>query len=364
MTAEVPRRKPEAFRLDDPDLVERPPSLAAEQSRQSSGPGDTAPAAPNLVNQVESRPRLMSTSVGRPMIRWGAILIAALGALGGLAVSLTFARFVAIAFERQDAFGWMAFGLLAIAALAFLAILARETFGILRLRRLGRHKRALQTALTERDAGDERRALARILGDFDRRPELKWALADLDQHARGVHDPGDLTRLADRDVMPMLDGDARRLIAASAKRVSVVTALSPMALITVAWVLVENLRLLRGLAALYGGRPGFIGSLRLARMVLGHIIATGGVALTDDLLGQFLGQDLIRRLSRRLGESVFNAALTARVGAAAIDVIRPLPFLAAPPIRARDMVAEVIRAVRATPAAPGQSDPARPPPRA
>ncbi len=29
----------------------------------------------------------------------------------------------------------------------------------------------------------------------------------------------------------------------------------------------------------------------LARLVIGHIIATGGVALTDDLLGQFLGQE-------------------------------------------------------------------------
>ena len=71
-------------------------------------------------------------------------------------------------------------------------------------------------------------------------------------------------------------------------------------------------------------------------MVLAHIIATGGIALTDDLLGQFLGQDLLRRLSRRLGEGAFNGALTARMGVAAIEVIRPLPFLAAkPPTRAR-----------------------------
>ena len=100
---------------------------------------------------------------------------------------------------------------------------------------------------------------------------------------------------------------------------------------------------MRSLAGLYGGRPGFVATLRLARMVFVHIVATGGLALTDDLLGQFLGQDLLRRLSRRLGESVFNAALTARIGAAAIAVIRPLPFLEAPPIRARDFLAEITR---------------------
>ncbi len=339
MTAEAPRRKPEAFRLDDPDLVERQTTFGPEAPSPAADATGDSDAAPE-------RTRLASTILDRKGLRWGAILLGALGALGGLALSLSFARFVAIAFERQDALGWFAFALLAIAGLAFLVILVREITGVLRLGRLGRHKRALATALAERNAADERQALTRILAGLDRRPELKWPLAELDQHAKGVHDPGDLTRLADRDLMPMLDGDARRLVAAGARRVSVVTALSPMALITVGWVLVENLRLMRGLAALYGGRPGFLGSLRLARMVLGHIIATGGIALTDDLLGQFLGQDLLRRLSRRLGESVFNAALTARVGAAAIDVIRPLPFLAAPPIRARDMVGEVIRQLR------------------
>ena len=86
------------------------------------------------------------------------------------------------------------------------------------------------------------------------------------------------------------------------------------------YVLIENVRMLRGLATLYGGRPGLLGALRLGRMVITHIIATGGVAMTDDLLGQFLGQDLVRRLSRRLGEGVFNGALTARIGAAAVEV--------------------------------------------
>ena len=197
--------------------------------------------------------------------------------------------------------------------------------------------------MAARETGAERRAIEEILSRFGGRPELRWSLATVTEHARSVSDASDLARLVDRDVMPVLDSDARRLVAATARRVSVVTALSPMALVTVGWILIENLRLLRALATLYGGQPGFLGTTRLARMVLVHIVATGGVALTDDLLGQFLGQDLIRRLSRRLGESIFNAALTARIGAAAIEVIRPLPYLEAPRVRARDFIAEIVR---------------------
>jgi putative membrane protein len=65
--------------------------------------------------------------------------------------------------------------------------------------------------------------------------------------------------------------------------------------------------------------------------------------MTDDLLGQFLGQDLLRRLSRRLGEGAFNGALTARIGTAAIDVVRPLPFLHTRPVRARDLLPDLFR---------------------
>jgi putative membrane protein len=158
-----------------------------------------------------------------------------------------------------------------------------------------------------------------------------------------VRDPGDLFRLTDRDLLAPLDADARRLVARAAKRVSIATAMSPAALFAVLWVLVENVRLIRGLATLYGGRPGLLGTARLARMVFTHLVATGGVALTDDLLGQFLGQDLLRRLSRRLGEGIFNGALTARIGTAAIEVTRPLPFIEAKPVRARDFLLELTR---------------------
>jgi putative membrane protein len=116
-----------------------------------------------------------------------------------------------------------------------------------------------------------------------------------------------------------------------------------MVLIAVAYVLIENMRLLRALATLYGGRPGLLGALKLGRMVLAHIVATGGIAMTDDLLGQFLGQDILRRLSRRLGEGVFNGALTARIGTVAVEVCRPLPFIEAAPVRLRDFMGELLR---------------------
>ena len=333
---EKPRR-PRVFAPDDPHLVV-PPEPAARSSAADNIAGPSHPGAARV-----DLPAAAGVSKG---IRFGAIFVSALVSLATLAATISFFRFVSVALERDDWIGWTAAGLLGLAALSGLVLLGRELMGLLRLARLGRLRRDMDAALAAKDPAAERDALSRLKALYATRPELRWALARLAEHERDIHDPGSLLALADRELMAPLDTQARQLVLRSAKRVSTVTALSPLALIAVGYVLVENIGLLRRLAALYGGRPGVIGSLRLARLVVTHIVGTGGVALTDDLLGQFFGQDVLRRLSRRLGEGAFNGALTARLGAAALDVIRPLPFIEAAPIRARDILKEVFGAAR------------------
>jgi len=273
------------------------------------------------------------------------MLICALAGAAALGASASFARLVTAALVREDWIGWTTLALLLVASLAGLMIILREVIGFAQLARLNRIKTEVAKALAEGDASRERRAALRLAGLYARRPQQAWSVRRFREHARDVHDAGELLALAEREMVAPLDHVARRAITRSAKRVATVTAMSPMALIAVSYVLVENLRLVRTLAALYGGRPGFFGLMRLAHLVLAHLLATGGVALTDDLLGQFLGQDILRRLSRRLGEGAFNGALTARIGIAAIAVARPLPFRAVRPPRVRDVLGEVLKPV-------------------
>jgi putative membrane protein len=115
-------------------------------------------------------------------------------------------------------------------------------------------------------------------------------------------------------------------VQAAARQVATVTALVPLALADVAAALTANLRMIRRVAEIYGGRSGFLGSWRLTRAVLTHLVATGAVAVGDDMLEPLLGGSLLGKLSRRFGEGLVNGALTARVGVAAMEVCRPLPF--------------------------------------
>jgi putative membrane protein len=270
-------------------------------------------------------------------------LLSALAGAACLGIAAWFYRLVSVALARDDWMGWTTLVLMLTAAVAALMLFLREVVGFTRLARLHRLRAGIDTALANRDRKAERRAAMRLATLYARRPQAAWRAARFRKHAGDVHDPGELLALAEREMIAPLDVEARRAITRSAKRVATVTALSPMVVIAVGYVLIENVRLMRSLASLYGGRPGVVGAIRLAYLVLGHIIATGGIAMTDDLLGQFVGQDVLRRLSRRLGEGAFNGALTARVGLAAINVIRPMPFLTAKAPRVRDVLGEALR---------------------
>jgi putative membrane protein len=336
MTQTPDPRRPRVFAPNDPALV----VPVAPVVDETSGAAHVTGTPPHI-----GRATLPSKADVAKGFRFGALLVAALVGLASLAASLAFARFVSSALARDDWIGWLAFGLLYLAAISAFVLICREIMGLSRLARLGRVRRDIDAALASKDRKAERDSLGRLKALYLTRPDQRWGLARLAEHERDIHDTGALTALADRELMLPLDTQARRLILASAKRVSTVTAISPIAVISVGFVLIENLGLLRRLAGLYGGRPGFIGSLRLGRLVITHLIGTGAVALTDDLLGQFLGQDVLRRLSSRLGEGAFNGALTVRLGAAAIDVVRPLPFIDAPPVRARDIIKELFVSV-------------------
>jgi putative membrane protein len=79
------------------------------------------------------------------------------------------------------------------------------------------------------------------------------------------------------------------------------------------------------------------------RQVIGHLAITGGMAVGDSLVQQMLGHGIAAKLSQRLGEGVLNGLLTARLGLAAIDVTRPLPFTALPRPALGDLAKDLLR---------------------
>jgi putative membrane protein len=332
-----PSRRPATFKLDAPGVVVMDPD---DSSRPSRGTVRITPEADSALLPVPVETPMIPVRRG---LRWGAMFWAAVGGLILLGVGLGITGLIEDLFARSEGLGMLGLAFAFAAALALAVVVAREALGLARLAAIEKMHLRAATALLSDDHAASRVIVQDLLKIAHQNPQLARARATLQGHAGDIIDGADLIRLAERELMTPLDQEARRLISSAAQRVSIVTAVSPRAVIDVLFVFAASLRLIRQLAHLYGGRPGALGMIRLMRHVIAHVAITGGMAASDSLIQQVLGHGIAAKLSQRLGEGILNGLLTARLGLAAIDVTRPLPFTALPRPALGDLAKDLLR---------------------
>jgi putative membrane protein len=337
MSERSPHRRPATFKLDDPGVIVIDPE---DSSRPARGTVHVTPEPDPAQLPVPFEAPLVPARRG---LRWGAVFWTAIGGLVLLGVGLGIARLVEDLFARNEGLGFLGLAFAFAAALAFLIVSAREAYGLARLATIEKLHLRAATALVSDDRAASRTIVQDLLKIAHQNPQLARARAALVSHADDIIDGADMIKLAERELMTPLDQEARRLVSSAAQRVSIVTAVSPRALVDVLFVFVASLRMIRQLARLYGGRPGTLGMIRLMRHVIAHLAITGGMAASDSLIQQMLGHGIAAKLSQRLGEGMLNGLLTARLGLAAIDVTRPLPFTALPRPVLADLAKDLLR---------------------
>lgn len=246
--------------------------------------------------------------------------------LVGAFVSLAAWRFVTDLLVQYPLLGTAMSVLLAVFLGVLCLVALREAAAFGRLGRLDNLRHSAAKALAHEDLSQARDVTDSLVRLYKGREDTRWGRDRLTELRGDQLDAVALLAVAEAEVLAPLDIAAQREVEAAARQVATVTALVPLALADVAAALTSNLRMIRRIAEVYGGRSGFFGSWRLTRAVLSHLVATGAVAVGDDMLEPILGGSLLGKLSRRFGEGIVNGALTARVGVAAMEVCRPLPF--------------------------------------
>ena len=272
--------------------------------------------------------------------RWVSLFLVSFSAILSMAFTLWLDRLVREFFNLSPWLGYLALFFVFLILIAFCAVIGKEIWGLIWERKIEKLRKDATDSIAVNDSQKAQNVLERLakLYASPRMDETHIRIRNLHDE---IIDASDRLAIGEREYLLPLDQKAKLLVASTAKQVSLVTAISPRALIDIAFVLYAMSRLLRQIAGLYGGRPGFIGSLRLFRLALAHLVLTTGIAMGDSVAQDLLGAGLAARLSSRFGEGILNGSMTARFGIAAIAICRPLPFIQSPAPRFSDVVKDL-----------------------
>jgi putative membrane protein len=337
MSKKWKHRPPAVFRLDQDHLIVDSVTKTRVSSERQA--------------QIKSEPEFEALAItvddtarsSRRGVRWAILFWCALGGLLLLAIGVAVNDLLTDLLARNQELGWLGLAFATLAVVSLLVIAVRETTGLMRLAKVEKLRQRAAEMIVSDNRIEARAFVHELLALTRKMPQLARGRADLEGHLGEIIDGSDMVRLAERELMTPLDQRARKLISVAATRVSVVTAVSPRAVIDILFVFGTALTLVRRLAFLYGARPGTLSLARLVRQVVMHLAVTGGLAASDSLIQQMLGHGIAAKLSVRLGEGVLNGLLTARFGLAAVDLIRPVPFAALPRPTLSDLMSEVLR---------------------
>ena len=309
--------RPVAFRLDDDHVA-----IAGGAKR-------AAPVAviEETAEAFETNDAPLPVPSKRRRFRFGALLGAGFSGLVSLSLGLWASSLIEALFQRATGLGYVGLALLALALAGLVGVGWREARALFRQREIAKLARRIALAHEKDDRTAARVAVAELIDIYRDRPETAHGRAETARAARDIVDGRDLLGIAERELLAPLDERAKQAVALAAKRVSMVTAISPRAVLDFIFAAGQLIYLTRRIAEIYGGRPGLLGFIAVARSSAAHLAITGGMAAGDSLLQQVVGHGIASRISARLGEGVLNGLMTTRVGLAAIAACRPAPFL-------------------------------------
>ena len=333
--------------FDGPLEVEKAQILKSARAFDGADAEKFAPARLDAPEEEEGAAEAVVESVLRPKRSLWRKMVSAGLAIFGVSVVAQGVQWTMTAWQTQD---WIALGGCAAGALivgAGVGSVATEWRRLWRLRQRA-HERDEARDLMHSHAVGKGRAfcekLARQAGLDHSHPALQRWYAAIHE----TQNDREVVSLYAQIVQPVLDAQARREISRSAAESTLMIAVSPLALVDMAFIAWRNLRLINRIAHLYGIELGYYSRLRLFKLVLLNIAFAGASELVREVGMDWMSQDLAARLSARAAQGIGAGLLTARLGIKAMEVCRPLPWIDGDKPRLGDFRRELIGQLKET----------------
>ena len=287
--------------------------------------------ADQIVTTTDSDPsaKLLAESIagsGKRGWLWR-LFFAGLG-LGAAAAAAWLVDIAIAAVGDGSPLGLLSAAAMGLIALAIAGLIGAEVIGLARLRSRGALRGEIESAL---ESGSDA-ALAKTVTSMEAlhgaRPELAWVIAQYKEAAADQPDAADRLRLYEQKVLGALDEATVTQIIKVTRRSAVLTAMTPNPVFDAVLVLWLSLAVIRSVARIQGLRPGLLASGALVRRTAVAMVAAGAMEMAHDLVPGAVAGGIASKVAGRVGHGAVNGFLTARLGVAALEATRPLPFRA------------------------------------
>ncbi len=260
-----------------------------------------------------------------------------------LILGLSIEQIIQDFYLRSEWLGHISFVIFILSGVFFLILMLREWFALRKLNNLSGFRERLNSGAVK-SLQDAHKISDEISYIYRNRDDVKDALKKIKDHKADIMDSEDYLLILERELMHPLDQQSEALLIAAAKRVSIVTAVNPRALIDMIFIGYESFKLLRAMSVVYGGKSHSFAMIKLYRLAFANLAISGGIALTDGLASQLFGHSLASKISTKFGEGVLNGMLIIRFGIAAQSILRPMPFIEAPAPKAVSIISKIWKA--------------------
>lgn len=215
------------------------------------------------------------------------------------------------------------YGLAVLSALSIIGKVLFREFRLLQKLKTTKHQQEQsERLLNSVQIGEAELFLQKITSETHKEPLAKM-LKQIEPH----HTDSEIMALYSKTVLKQQDQKAQAIIKQYATTSGLMVAISPIALVDMAVVLWRSTKMIEEITRVYGLPLGYVSRIRLYRMTFRQMLFAGSAELVSDFATTALSAELTGKLSTRAAQGVSISILTARIGAKAIEVSRPIKGL-------------------------------------